>query len=150
MQALIRTDATNDDFLKLLPLLDAELAITDGDEHDFYRQYNGVETIKYVVLFYDRDQAVACGAIKAYNADTMEIKRMYTLPAYRGKGIAGQILEALENWALALGYHRCILETGVNQEKAIHRYEKSGYQRITRYGQYANAVNSVCMGKLLA
>ena len=142
-----KTGAENPDFIQLVKLLDADLAERDGKEHLFYDQYNKIDGIKYVVVAYEMEQPVGCGAIKEYEPETMEIKRMYVIPQSRGKGIAGNILSALENWAAALASEKCILETGRNQPEAIGLYLKSGYKVISNYGQYANVENSVCFQK---
>lgn len=42
---------------------------------------------------------------------------MYVKQELRSQGIATIILDALENWAEALGYKSCILETGKNNLK---------------------------------
>jgi GNAT superfamily N-acetyltransferase len=147
MTTRTRTNSGNADFKKLVVLLDASLAETDGDEHDFYHQYNGIDQIKYVVVAYQGDVAVGCGAIKQYEATTVEIKRMYVQPDYRGQNIAGQILTELEKWAKELGFDTCILETGKRQYSAIALYPKHGYQVIENYGQYVGVENSICMNK---
>jgi GNAT superfamily N-acetyltransferase len=90
---------------------------------------------------------VGCGAIKEYAPNTMEIKRMYTLPESRGKGIASKVLTELEIWAAELSYEKCILETGKKQPEAIGLYKKNGYKLIPNYGQYAEIENSVCFEK---
>jgi GNAT superfamily N-acetyltransferase len=100
-----------------------------------------------VVVAYEDMQAVGCGAIKEFAPGVMEVKRMYTLPAYRGKGIAAKVLGALEGWAAELGCEKCVLETGKRQPEAIALYEKSGYQMIPNYGQYVGVENSVCFEK---
>ncbi len=142
-----KTVAENPDFIELVKQLDADLAERDGKEHLFYDQYNKIDGIKCVVVAYEMDQAVGCGAIKAYGPDTMEVKRMYVVPQGRRQGVAGAILSALENWAAALTYERCILETGKNQPEAIGLYLKSGYKIISNYGQYSNVENSICFQK---
>jgi putative acetyltransferase len=147
MPTLIRTDSKNEDFRHLVTLLDASLAETDGDEHAFYHQFNGIDNIKYVLVAYLDNVAVGCGAIKEYEADTVEVKRMYVLPNYRGQGVASQILGALENWAVELGYDYCVLETGKRQPDAIALYQKNNYEIIVNYGQYTEVENSVCMKK---
>jgi len=76
------------------------------------------------------------GAIKEYDANTMEVNRMYTKDGQRSKGIASTILSELENWAKELEYHRCILETGFNQPAAIRLYKRTGYQVIPNYDHY--------------
>ena len=144
---LLRTDSDNTDFRELVALLDADLAIRDGAEHLFYAQFNKVDMIHHVVVAYENDAAVGCGAFREYEPQTAEIKRMFVRPENRGQGIAGEILAELENWAKELDYSECILETGKKQPEAIALYRKSGYEIIPSYGQYLNAENSVCMRK---
>jgi putative acetyltransferase len=146
---IIQTDSHNPDFIKLVKCLDADLAERDGDEHAFYHQFNKIDTLKHVVVLYEEEAAVSCGAIKETMPGIMEVKRMYTTPAARGKGLAGKVLAELEKWAAALGYHSCVLETGKKQPEAIALYTKCGYQVIPNYGQYAGVENSVCFEKRL-
>lgn len=148
MYSIIKTNSENKAFQQLVVELDKELAIRDGDEHAFYDQFNKITTIKHVILVYEEDKAVGCGALKEYNADTMEIKRMYVPLDKRGQGIASLIVQALESWAKELGYSKCILETGVNQPEAIRLYKKNSYTIIPNYGQYVGMENSVCFQKV--
>lgn len=145
-----RTNSENRDFIALVKLLDADLALKDGEDHSFYHQYNKIENIKYVVLAYLSGEAVGCGAIKEYEKGVMEIKRMFVLPSNRGNGIATQVLFELEKWSAELGFHKCILETGVNQPDAIRLYKKNAYQLIPNYGQYVGVENSFCFEKQLS
>jgi putative acetyltransferase len=150
MITFIKTDSNHQDFQALVKALDADLAIRDGADHAFYAQFNKTHMIKHAIVAYENEIPVGCGAIKEFSTDTMEVKRMYVLPAVRGKGIATQILQQLENWAAELGYQKCVLETGQNQPEAIRLYTKSGYQRIPNYGQYKDIANSVCFEKIVA
>ncbi|MEP7137670.1 MAG: GNAT family N-acetyltransferase [Chloroflexota bacterium] len=147
MLRIIRTDSDHKDFIELVKHLDADLAQRDGDDHPFYTQYNKIAKIKYVVVAYEDNQPVSCGSIKEYDPSTMEVKRMYTTPESRGRGIASQVLTELEAWAAELSYEKCILETGRKQPEAIRLYEKNGYKLISNYGQYAGIENSVCFEK---
>jgi GNAT superfamily N-acetyltransferase len=149
MIELLRTNSDNPDFIELVKHLDADLAIRDGEDHAFYNQFNKIDKIKYVLVAYENDKAVGCGAIKEYNGYSMEVKRMYTSPESRGKGIAGRLLTELEKWAKELSYKKCILETGIKQPEAIALYKKSGYTITENYGQYAGVKNSVCFEKEL-
>jgi GNAT superfamily N-acetyltransferase len=76
-----------------------------------------------------------------------EVKRMYTAPHARRRGVSRAVLARLEAQAVALGYRRVQLETGARQPEAIALYERAGYHRITPYGQYAGDVLSVCFAK---
>jgi len=142
-----RTNSDNKDFVELVKLLDADLARRDGSEHSFYAQFNKIDKIKYVVVAYEFDEPVGCGAIKEYSPNIVEVKRMYTSPGNRGKGIATKILIELEKWAAELSYEKCILETGKRQSEAVALYKKNGYQLIPNYGQYAGIENSLCFEK---
>lgn len=146
---LERTDSKNTDFIALVEKLDKDLAISDGEDHNFYHQYNGIDNIKYVIVAYSDGIPVGCGALKKYDNSTIEVKRMFTLTKVRGKGVATNILNELENWAAQLGYNRCILETGKKQPNAIALYKKTGYTIIPNYAQYTGIYNSVCFEKLL-
>ena len=144
-----RTNAENIDFVDLVARLDKLLAELDDREHDFYNQYNKTDTIKHVVMAYSGELPVACGAIKEFDTETMEVKRMFTADSHRGKGVATQVLAELENWALELGYSRCILETGKRLPDAVRLYQKNGYLPIPNYGQYVAMENSICFEKKL-
>jgi len=147
MITITRTNSDNPDFIILVKLLDADLAERDGADHSFYSQFNKIDKIKQVVVAFENERPIGCGAIKEYSTDTVEIKRMYTVPNSRGKGIATRVLTALEQWATELNYKKCILETGKKQPEAIRLYKKNGYQLIQNYGQYAGIENSVCFEK---
>ena len=144
-----RTNSSDSDFINLVKLLDADLKIRDGEDHDFYNQFNAIVNIKHCIVFYENETPIGCGAIKPFDDTSMEVKRMYVLPDYRGRRIAVEILSELEHWAKELGFSRCILETGIKQPEAIALYKRSGYQIIPNYGQYEGIENSVCFEKFL-
>ncbi|MDM1396716.1 GNAT family N-acetyltransferase [Myroides odoratimimus] len=149
MPIITRTNSNNKDFLNLITELDKYLKTTDGDEHDFFDQYNKVDHINHVVVIYEDSRAIACGAIKEYDSHTMEVKRMYTAPIARGKGVASIVLAELEKWSLELGYTRCILEMGKLQTQAEILYRKNNYTIIPNYGQYKGVESSLCFEKVL-
>ena len=149
MTTIKRTNSDNLDFQKLVVELDKDLAQKNGDTNDFFVQFNKIDQIKNVVVVYEIDQAVACGAMKEYDNNTMEIKRMFVPLEKRGKGFASKVLQELENWSNELGYNRCILETGNKMSEAIGLYKKMGYKIIPNYGQYKNVESSICFEKLI-
>ena len=142
-----KTDSNNKNFQNLVALLDADLAQRDGEDHAFYDQFNKITALKQVVVAYENDVPVGCGAIKELELGSMEVKRMYVPPEHRNKGIATKILSDLEIWAHKLGYEKCVLETGKRQPEAISLYKKKGYRVIPNYGQYRGVENSVCFEK---
>ena len=147
---LNRTSSADPDFIQLVVELDTYLADVDGDEHAYYAQFNGIDKIANVVVAYEGDEAVGCGAFKPYSDSVAEIKRMFTRPEHRGKKIGALVLDELESWASELGYEECILETGHKQKAAVRLYQNSGYAVIPNYDQYAGVDNSICMKKSIA
>lgn len=147
MITIKRTTSNDSDFGKLVIQLDAFLKVLDGDDHAFYAQFNKSNLLKNGLVCYDNQTPVAIGAYKEYDFETVEMKRMYTLPEYRGKGFASKILFELEIWAKEENYKIAVLETGVLQIEAISLYQKLGYVICDNYGQYVGVENSICMKK---
>ena len=142
-----KTDATNKDFHHLISELDKGLLDNYQEAQSYYDQFNKLDDIKHVIVAYQDTTPVGCGAIKRFDGDSMEVKRMYVSPEVRGKGVATSILLALEEWAKSLGYEKCILETGTLQIEAIALYEKKGYSVVANYGQYVGMDTSICFEK---
>jgi len=149
MITLKRTTSDHPDFEKLVVALDRYLAILDGDDHAFYAQFNKTNLLKNAIIAYENEVIAGIGAYKEYDTETVEMKRMYTVPEHRGKGIASKILTELETWAKEEKYTNAVLETGFMQKEAISLYQKLGYVIIENYGQYIGVENSICMKKTL-
>ena len=143
---LLKTNSNNSDFQILTKLFDEFLVDIDGEEKDFFAQFNQIY-IENVIVFYIDEIAAGYGAFKEYEPKVAEIKRMFVLPEHRGKGIANTILNELELWTKSLEYTSTILETSNKLTSAINLYKKSGYEIIPNYGQYENVESSVCFRK---
>jgi putative acetyltransferase len=144
--------ASVDDVLAsgLIDLLDAELNArypgepVNGIDPSEFRAANG-----YFVLARHGERAIGCGAIRPFDARTVEVKRMFVHPDARRQRLARSILGALEEEARRRGYSRSILETGVRQQEAIALYRACGYSEIEAYGTFVGDVRSICFGKSL-
>jgi len=147
MITLLKTNSDHTDFRTLVVALDADLQARYGEQQQFFSQFNKLDHLHHVIVAYNNNEPVGCGAFKEYETGVAEIKRMFVQVQQRGKGIAGLILTELEQWAAAEGYHSCILETAVKQPEAIRVYEREGYIRIPNYGQYIGVEISLCMQK---
>ncbi|WP_045748133.1 GNAT family N-acetyltransferase [Actinoplanes rectilineatus] len=79
---------------------------------------------------------IGSAAWRRHHSDA-ELKRMFTRPAARGRGVARRLLTAVEESARAAGCKRVILETGDKQPEAIALYVSAGYERIDDFGYYA-------------
>ena len=99
--------------------------------------------------------AVACGGWRGrapgpeFAVGDAEIKRMYVVPAARGRGLARTVLAELERTAATAGRRRLVLETGLRQPEAIGLYTSSGYGEIPRFSVYRCEASSRCYAKLL-
>jgi len=92
----------------------------------------------FIVLM-DGPITAAGGGFRRHDSATCEVKRMWTMPDYRRRGLAARVLTALEDGAVDAGYLRVILETGPHQPEAEELYAGRGYKRIRFYGYYPDA-----------
>ena len=95
-------------------------------------------------------EPVGCGALRPHDDDTCEVKRMFTVTAWRGRGVAAAVLADLERRARRFGYTTVRLETGDRQVGAIRLYEHCGYRHIPPFGVYIDWDDSVCFEKALS
>ncbi|HEY5806784.1 MAG TPA: GNAT family N-acetyltransferase [Povalibacter sp.] len=147
----IRTAALDQpEVLELIRALNAELDVRYPEEgaNHFRLDPDEVAPGRGVFLVaYAQGVAVGCGATRLNDPHTAEIKRMYVLPAYRGRGIAGAVLTALEAHAKTLGAKHLVLESGERQPESLAVYRRAGFREIERFGEYVDSPLSLCMGK---
>jgi putative acetyltransferase len=80
--------------------------------------------------------AVAGGGVALFDGYA-EVKRMYTRPAVRGRGVAKAVLRRLEEEARAAGISMLRLETGLHQAEAVGLYRRAGFMSCGPFGDYA-------------
>jgi putative acetyltransferase len=146
---LQRTAGDNKDFQLLVKELDYELWVELQEDQATYDQFNIVTSIRTAVVVYINNEPVACGCFKPFNAETVEIKRMFVRKDYRGKGLSKKVLSELERWAMEQGFKYAVLETSIHFETACKLYTSTGYKIISNYGPYVDLPESVCMRKQL-
>lgn len=95
-------------------------------------------------------EPVGCGGIQVFGVEYGELKRMYVRPAFRGLGLAAQMLEQLSRHARQQGIQVLRLETGIHQHEAIGLYERHGFQRRPPFGDYQPDPLSLWFEKVLA
>lgn len=150
MPRIIRTNSKNPQFVLLIKELERYLAKVNGEKDEFYKRYNGIDLLQHVVVIEENGGLpIACGAIKEIGKGRAEIKRMYTHPSQRKKGLASQVLAELEQWAKEMGFSKCVLETGSYMPDSIALYEKNNYRVTTNFGPYVGISTSVCFEKKL-
>ena len=139
------------DAVALVDALFHDLNERYGDEDDEGTGWRGEVTPAKVaapegafLVAYLGGEPVACGGVKRWDERTAEVKRMYTAPAGRRRGIGRALLRGLEDAARGLGYEAIRLETGEEQPEAVRLYESEGYLPITPYGRYRDDPRSQC------
>lgn len=138
---------------------------------DLGRRYGGDEDAKEVIdpasivvtlLARVDGVAVGCGSVRdvsgtddrrgrgaSHPAATGEVKRVYVLDGYRGRGVARRLMGELERVARQAGFRQLVLETGTAQPEAMALYPALGYEQIEAYGRYAGEADQRCYGKRL-
>ncbi len=149
-QNIQRTTSNDKDFQYLVKELDNELWNELQEDQAQYDQYNKVPDLNTVVVVYVNDQPAASGCFKKYNANTIEIKRMFVVKEHRGNGLSKTVLNELETWAASLDFTNAILETSIHFIPATTLYKNAGYKIIPNYDQYKGLEESVCMKKPLS
>jgi len=101
------------------------------------------------LVAYLAGEAVGCGGWRSHGmaGAVAELKRMYTTPAVRGRGVARKVLVALEESARSSGRSRMILECGERQPEAVKLYTSNGYQPIDHFGHYREAPDVISLGR---
>jgi len=145
-----RTKSVDPDFQKLIIELDKEFWIRYPDIQQNFTPFNQVDESFRVMIAFDDSIPMGCGCFRPMiENNTVEIKRMYVVPAYRNRGIGKIILSQLEDWAKEENYKISKLETGIRQPEAIAAYKKSGYSHIPNFPPYVDIKESICMMKNL-
>ncbi|MDG4805720.1 GNAT family N-acetyltransferase [Micromonospora sp. WMMD1120] len=138
--------ATDPEIAAMLVAQQRELREADGGlDGQVFVPHDDVRYLAVVV----NGRAVACGGLQSLDAEAGEVKRMYVRPAYRGRGIARQLLAALEECAFRQRHTVVCLETGTYLPAAIALYTSCGYDRVPVYGEYVGNPYSVCFAKRL-
>lgn len=84
-------------------------------------------------------EPIGCAGLRRHGDGVAEVKRMYVRPGQRRQGYGRRMLRALEQWAGERGYHRVVLETGVEQPEAIALYVSEGYEPVAGFGHYKDS-----------
>ena len=100
-----------------------------------------------LLVAFDGDDPVACGAVRVIEAGVAEIKRMYVTPRARGHGLGRTLLGELERSAVELGCRTVRLDTMARMAEAAALYRGAGYEPIADYN--GNPLASVWMERAL-
>src|SRR5262245_14896146 len=109
---------------------DKPSALTDLD--DAPKVYFHDSGIFLVVL--DDGRVIGTGAVKRLDTETCELRRMFLLREYRGRGLGTQLAEHLLGFARAAGYRRARLATNKKLHASHRLYVRLGFDHIPPYG----------------
>ena len=151
MPLIIATEsAGSHEAVALLQGRDAELSALYRPEESFripIEKHVGDDVI--FLMARENGIAAGCGALQLHSGYG-ELKSMYVIPAARGKRLGQALVATLETLARKRGFSQLKLETGIYSPAAIRTYERAGYARCERFGDYPPAPTSVYMAKTLS
>jgi GNAT superfamily N-acetyltransferase len=137
-------------------------ALTTDQQAEIRARYGGKEEpgtppsaadVSVVLVARDEDGTpLGCGALRELGDGVAEVKRMFVVPAARGRGVSKAVLGALEDAARERGWTTLRLETGPRQPEAVALYTGAGYDPIGAFGAYVgdpDAVDSLFFGRPL-
>ncbi len=110
---------------------------------------NTGKNVRDALVVYDGKTPIACSALRHYNEQDIEIKRVWVEPEYRRNGLGMEMLKRLEKRAREKGYKRLILQTRKEMASAMWLYTKLGFTRIENYPPYDKLPDAACLGKEL-
>ncbi len=144
---MIAADEKDERFLNLVEELDLGYYRRIGDELEKYKQYNEFKDPHFVLLMEDGDEAIACASYRKFDDESVEFKRVYVKREYRKRGIAYRLIRELEKDVTERGFKYSYIVTGKNNHAAIGLYEKLGYFKIDKFGQFKDDETVICMKK---
>lgn len=143
------TNGDNEDFRKFYATTEAYYSKIVGgiDNRRAFIPYNISDSIEDVVIAYKDDNAAGCAGLKRYSLVAAEMKRVWVEPAYRGRGLATQLIQLMETKAKERGFQKVILQTREMMQDAVGLYRKLGYHQIVNYPPYDKLEGAVCFAK---
>lgn len=134
---------------QLIEALCSEMSERYGRPPSPFSSSEAAKTKEVFLVARSAGRPVGCGALRRFEDETAEIKRMYVAPEGRRGGIGRKIIAELERHAVQFGYKRIVLETGIRQPEAQRMYESCAYKRIPAFGNYMGNPTSVCYEKMM-
>ncbi len=145
------TDGTNPDFVRFSADMEQYYNVLAGgaENRRTFITHNSLADIHHVLMVYQGTVPVGCGAWKQYDQRSAEMKRIWVPEAYRGRGIARQLIARLEENARESGFSAIILQTREACIAACALYRSLGYVRRENYPPYVDMPLAICFEKAL-
>ncbi|WP_214106307.1 GNAT family N-acetyltransferase [Acrocarpospora catenulata] len=144
---LTRESPEHPDVLTLCLAQRAELA--ERDKVAFEQSPLHLDPAIRFTVAWSAGQAIGCAGLQPLEPGAGELKRMYVLPAERGRGVARALLAEIERMAADQGMTAIRLETGRGFDDVIRLYTSAGFRPIPLFGPYLDNTESACFEKRL-
>ena len=131
-----RVGSVTPEVIELVTELEQALAASYADDqrHGLSIERLFAPNVQFFVARID-GVAIGCGGF-ALLPDYAEVKRMYTKPSARRRGVGKALLNKIEAEARAAGVGMLRLETGIHQPEAVGLYERWGFRLCRAFGPY--------------
>jgi len=97
-------------------------------------QKNYFENGGIFLVMTDNDEIICTGAIRKLEEDICELKRLWLLTEYHGRGLGYKMLQELLTFSREKGYKKIRLETDpIEQSRAVEFYKQIGFYEIPTY-----------------
>lgn len=122
-----------------------EQLVEIGQRYGFEPELNESEPAGLVTMLKlssDEGDAVGCIALVDQtgvesvfgDALTVEMRKVYIRPDFRGKGLSYLLIDEVEMIAKKSGFQQIVLVTGLEQPEAMAAYGRRGYKELAPYG----------------
>lgn len=131
-----RADWDDADVQRLTTDQQAEVRARYGGKEEPGAHPSAADVSVVLVARDDGGTPLGCGALRGLGDGVAEVKRMFVVPAARGRGVSRAVLAASEDAAREQGWSTSRLETGPLQPEAVGLYSSAGYLPIGAFGAY--------------
>ena len=111
-----------------------------GWDYEPYGRHKDIVNISEVYMkngcmwcLVENEKIIGTSAVKALNFDIAEMKRLYVLPKYQGRGYGRLLFETALQYAKNQGYKKIRLDTQKDRSASRHLIESHGFKEIPRY-----------------
>lgn len=140
---IIPAKTTDESVLHLFSEHDDYMIDFLGDDKKYYARYSESENIEAVWVVVEDDISAGCIAYRKKEEGIGEVKRLFLEERYRGRGIAGELLKTVENYAKEQGCRKLFLDTRITLEPAVSLYRAFGFEVVFQQGLYVQMEKSI-------
>lgn len=140
---IIPAKTTDESVLHLFSEHDDYMIDFLGDDKKYYTRYSESENIEAVWVMVEDDISAGCIAYRKKEEGIGEVKRLFLEERYRGRGIAGELLKTVENYAKEQGCRKLFLDTRITLEPAVSLYRAFGFEVVFQQGLYVQMEKSI-------